>query len=114
MNGALAKVRDRNDYSIQIGVAVPLNDPDDRGLPCDGEAETLGNIEDLVVDIAGDRAVLVGVITTGSMREFILYTRSGDWIEGLHTQLSASVTTHRIDMMAQHDPDWTTYQSFMS
>jgi hypothetical protein len=49
--------------------------------------------------------VLVAVITTSSMRKFVLCTGSGEWIEGFHRFLARAVATHEVPVMAQHDPD---------
>lgn len=112
-NTALKAAGDRAGYPIQIGVAVPLNAPDDRGLPQSAELDDLAAIEDLLVGMVGGRAVLVGVITTGSMREFVLYAPSGSWVAQFHTDIQQKVQTHRIDAMARTDADWTVYQYFV-
>ena len=101
-------------FSIQIGVAVPLNDPNPDGFPTPEEDLQLGRIEAKVVSKAADESVLVGVITTGGMREFVLYTNSSTWIEAYHHALEEEVTTHKIQVMAKTDPDWSTYKSFVS
>ena len=100
-------------YGIQIGVAVPLNQPNEHGLPGDVELGQLAAFEDdLDARLAG-RAAFVGVITTGGMREFVLYTGSGDWIPGLHEELRSALPTHEVQMQAQTDPKWSVYRSFV-
>ena len=112
-NAALARAADRRDYGIQIGVAVPLVDPDPWGLPRGGEFAQLDAIEDVVVATAGDRAVLVGVITTAAMREFVLYTGDGGWIADFHQSVQAQIDHHEIQVMAQTDPDWQVFALFV-
>lgn len=46
------------------------------------------------------------------MREFVLYTGSGDWIERFHGTLRAALPSHEVQVVAEHDPDWDVYQSF--
>ena len=101
-------------YSIQIGVAIPLNNPTPEGWPTPEEDAQLGKIEAKVVSKADKESVLVGVITTGGMREFVLYSNSGTWIEAYHQALSDDVTTHVIQVMAKTDPNWSVYKSFVS
>ncbi len=113
-NAALANASDRASYPIQIGVALPLNAPDDRGLPQSAEMDELAAIEELLVEMVGTHAVLVGVITTSSMREFVLYSPEGSWIPEFHADLQREVQSHRIDAMARTDADWSVYRSFVS
>jgi hypothetical protein len=47
------------------------------------------------------------------MREFVLYTAAGDWIEDFHHDLQAAVPSHEIQVMAQTDPKWKVYGSFV-
>lgn len=60
----------------------------------------------------GDRAVMVAVVTTGEMREFVLYTGAGDWIAKFDGDLQAAAGDHtEVQVMAQRDPEWTAYSS---
>jgi hypothetical protein len=101
-------------YPIQIGVAVPLVAPDGDGMPGGVEAEQLTAFEDALIGRAVDRAILVGVITTSGMREFVLYTGSGEWIALFHEDLIAALPTHTVQVMAKTDPKWSTYRQFVS
>ena len=101
-------------YSIQIGVAIPLNNPTPEGWPTPEEDAQLGKIEAKIVSKAAKESVLAGVITTGGMREFVLYTNSANWIEAYHNSLSAEISTHAVQVMAKTDPDWSVYKSFVS
>lgn len=100
-------------YGIQIGVAVPFLAPDPEGMPGGDESAQLGAFEDAIVERAGSRAVFVGVITTGGMREFVLYTGSGDWIPAFHQDLRAALPDHDVQVMAQTDPKWSVYRQFV-
>ena len=111
INRGLDSAAGRSPYGIQIGVAVPLVEPDERGLPKSAESLQLNEIEDEIVSVAGDRAVLAAVITTSSMREFVLYAAQPEWIEGFHKDLKARITHHEVQVMAQQDKDWTTFKT---
>jgi hypothetical protein len=106
-------VMGRPGYSIQIGVAVPFTAPTEEGMPSDVDMEALEAFEEVVIDRAASRAVLVGIITTGGMREYVLYTGSGDWIEGFHHELQAALPSHDVQVMAQQDPKWSVYRQFV-
>ncbi len=54
-NTAFSKASDRAGYPIQIGVAIPLNEPDEHGLPMAAEMEELAGIEELIVHNIGMR-----------------------------------------------------------
>jgi hypothetical protein len=100
-------------YGIQIGVAVPLLAGDAEGMPGPDELAQLMAFEDAVSAHAGDKAVLVGVITTGGMREFVLYTGTGEWIASFHESLKAALPSHEIQVMARTDPKWAVYGQFV-
>ncbi len=110
---AVGLAGDRADYGIQIGVAVPFVDPDSDGLPQGPEVGQLDEIEDLIVRESAGRAVLVGVITTQAMREFVLYSQDSEWIPEFHQALRDNVDHHDIQVMGQRDPDWGVYSSFV-
>lgn len=103
----------RPEYEIQVGLAVPLLEAGPDGLPLEHELPALDAIEQVVVREAGDRAVLVGVISTGGVREFVLYTGDGQWLEEFQGAVSAAVETHEIQMMARRDPEWLVYRAFV-
>jgi hypothetical protein len=103
----------RPQYSIQIGVAVRLLAPDSYGMPRAAELAQLTEFEDALTQRSSDKAILVGVITTRGMREFVLYTGSGEWIEAFHGDLIAALPTHKVQVMAKTDPKWFVYRQFV-
>ena len=113
-NTAFRHAGDIADYPIQVGVAVPLHSPDKRGMPAPAELDELGEVEDLIVEKVAGQAVMVGAITTNSMREFVLYTDKADWIEGFDHAMQAAVKGHRVQVMAQTDPKWAVYSQFVN
>lgn len=101
-------------YSIQVGVAIPLNDPTPDGFPTPEEDEQLGKIETTLMRKADEHSVLAGVITTGGMREFVLYTNSSVWLEAFHEAMKAAVSTHQVHVIGKNDPNWAVYRSFVA
>jgi hypothetical protein len=112
-NRGAKRLAGSQDLGIQIGVAIPFLRPDKDGMPDSEEAAKLADFEEALVEKAGDQATLVGVITTSGMREFVLYTGSGDWIETFHSELRSALPTHDVQVQAQTDPDWEVYRQFV-
>jgi hypothetical protein len=83
-------------------------------MPAPAELDELGEVEDLIVEKVAGQAVMVGAITTNSMREFVLYTNKADWIEGFDHAMQAAVKGHRVQVMAQTDPKWAVYSQFVN
>jgi hypothetical protein len=96
-------------YGIRVGVAIPLRNPRPDGLPDKAESEQLAAIEDALIANSSEHAILVAVITTSGMREFVFYTGAGDWIPGFHQRMMRSTSSHEVQCMAEHDPGWTVY-----
>jgi hypothetical protein len=112
-NTGYSDATDREDYPIQIGVAIPLKDVDEQGWPSGEENRVLQAVEDTMLSVLGGRAVLVGALTVNGVREFVLYSRDSDWIESFHRALDAAVPSHEVQVMAKQDPAWSTYLEFV-
>jgi hypothetical protein len=112
-NMAFRDAVDRSHYGIRIGVAIPLRSPTEDGLPAEPEFTELAEIEEVLVSAASGHAVLVGVITTASMREFVLHASTSEWIADFDHTLQELVRSHEVQVMAQTDPRWETYFSFV-
>lgn len=112
-NTAYAKAGDRASYPIQLGVTLALNAPDRRGLPSPAEMSVLESAEDSLVRQTARSAVLVGVITTRRMRQFVLYSRGADWIGDFEAELDALVPSHSAHVVAKVDPEWGLYGEFV-
>jgi len=65
-------------YTHQVGVAIPLHEPDANGFPAGDESDQLDAIEDLLVArLTPEReSIHVATISTGGMREFAFYSSS--------------------------------------
>ena len=115
INTSVNGFRGHPDLTYQVGVAIPLKLPDENGMPQKAEAEELNQIEDLVFDIleVQSRSVLVAVITTAGMREFVLYAVDPEEVKPNHMRLCKTATTgHEVQLMIQTDPKWTVFAAF--
>jgi hypothetical protein len=102
-------------YNHQVGIAVPLNDPDQNGFPSPEESEQLNDIENQVSRMLepGNASLLVGVISTSGMREFILYTANPNEVQRKFEELKKETLTHTLQLMIQLDKRWNVYKSFV-
>jgi len=98
-------------YEHQVGIAVPLHAPETSGLPSPGENAQLAAVEDTICPALEEQAssLLVAVITTSGMREFVFYTRSPQEARRRFEQLRGRITSHEIQLMIQPDRDWAVY-----
>ena len=94
-------------YEHQVGIAVPLRAPESTGLPSPADAE-LGEIEEVICSSLQEQAesLLVAIITTGGMREFVFYTRAPKELQQRFEQLRDRIKSHEIQPMIQADKAW--------
>ena len=99
-------------YEHQVGIAVPLRAPQPTGLPSPEEDGELGKIEDAICQSLEEQAesLLVAIITTGGMREFVFYTRAPQQLERRFEQLRKQIASHEIQLMIQSDKTWEAYK----
>lgn len=116
LNTSLAAFRGHPKLGHQIGIAVPFKEPNADGLLSQDEYPALNAIEDLVLELfeTPNKSVLAAVITTGGMREFVVYTSLPESTASLHEAIQARVDTgHEVQVIMQPDPDWNVYSSFL-
>jgi hypothetical protein len=99
---------------IKLGFAIPLNSPNQGGLPDPAENERMDEIEDMIVAALADVATGIQVltITNGVMKEFVFYVAEGLDIGKVHQQLQADCTTHDVQCIAEREKNWETYAAF--
>jgi hypothetical protein len=98
----------------RVGIAVLLQAPDASGLPTPDESVRLTQIEEAVEAAlrVGHETILVVVLTTGGMREFVLYSTAPQNIETAVGNVQAQFPSYEIQFYIQPDPDWEGYTSF--
>lgn len=99
------------DYEHQVGIAVPLRQAEATGLPSAAEGAQLDQLEDAICSSLEEKAesLLVAIITTNGMREFVFYTREPERVKQRFDELREKITSHTIQLMIQSDPQWRVY-----
>lgn len=102
--------------TVKIGFAVPLNSPNEGGLPEPEENRILDEVEDKIANELArtGEAVQALAITTGTFKEFVFYAKPGLDIKALHEKLMSEITTHEVQCYAEMEPDWATYKEFVA
>ena len=95
-----------SELPIKLGFAIPLNSPNERGLPTPEENQQLNEIEDLILRKleSHTRGLHVLVLTNGVMKELIFYIPTGVDIKSIHEAIQAAVETHEIQCLAVSEP----------
>jgi hypothetical protein len=114
-NAGLKDIVGHPEYRHQVGIAVPLKEPNARALPDVQEDRALANVEDEVSRaLESDReSILVGVITTAGMREFVFYTVDPSAVQRKFEELRFQIKSHDLQLMIQEDPDWSVFRRFV-
>lgn len=97
---------------IRLGIAVPLNKPDENGFPGPAESEQLNEIEDTIDAMIGKSGRVVLVITTSGMREFVSYISSEKLANSIIPAIQNNSRQHQIQHYTQADPQWEMAASF--
>jgi hypothetical protein len=110
-NAGYLELGSLQDYEHQVGIAVPFRDAQANGLPSAGESAQLNHLEDAICSSLEEQAesLLVAIITTGGMREFVFYTRAPERVKEHFDKLRNQIATHTIQLMIQSDPRWRVY-----
>jgi hypothetical protein len=98
--------------AIRLGFAIPLNAPNDGGLPNPEENQQLNDVEDAIlreVDVNA-KGIYAFVVTTGTMKEFVFYITENVDIAAIHKAIQHAVSTHEVQCMAVKDPGWDAYK----
>jgi hypothetical protein len=113
-NESAKQLMGHKEYSYRVGFAIPLCDPNSEGLPSNEEMKILSSIEDaLSKEVAKDKnSLLVLVITTDDMREFVYYTKRPDNIKRVVEEIRTKFISHEIQYYVKEDPDWEIYKEF--
>jgi hypothetical protein len=102
-----------SEYRWRVGIAVSLTNPNQHGLPIEPEMTLLSNIEAaLQSNLESDQsAILVLVITTKGMREFVFFTRVPD-VEPAIAAVRVKFPNQTLHSYVKEDKDWNVYKQF--
>jgi hypothetical protein len=103
------------DLPIKLGFAVPLNRPNEGGMPDAAENAELLAIEDVICRQVSSTAIGLHVLTltTGVMKEWIFYVVPGADIAKLHADIRNQVSSHDVQCMADKERGWQSYRGFV-
>lgn len=113
LNTGAAAVAGHSALGHRVGVAVLLQAPDPSGLPSAQESATLAQIEDALEGAlrVGHEAILVLVLTTDGMREFVLYSAAPQNLEAAISSVRAQFPSYAIQFYVEPDGEWDAYAS---
>ncbi len=114
INADAAALAGEPDYATLVSVEVRLREPQLNGMPAGAEIQQLDLLESSIIDLLDGRGVCAGVITTGGIREFVIYSQSWDWIAAFEEQLRATIHSHEVHVTEQHEPGLATYNQFVA
>jgi len=118
-NAALRFARDRRRYPYNLEVVVPFAKVDKAGRPTAEEIDRLAGIEEEVVAVVADRAVLalvhlrVGTVGAEGDQRLVFYTDSQDWTAKLRSQLRGATAVSNLKVYCDSDPDWYIYRDML-
>jgi hypothetical protein len=113
-NESARALKETGTFRNRIGVAVPLIDAREDGLPSPLELENLNAIEDALSSAfeADRRTILVLTITTSGMREFVLYSSNPERLESVLNELRGKFTRYEFQSYVADDKQWAMYAQF--
>ena len=115
-NISLRPIAGHEDFPDRLGIIAPLRQANDRGFPSRAEIRQLDAIEELIEKrmSGGNESLLAGVVTSGGVREFVVYTSNIEGAAKKAEAVAAEVTTHSLQVIVRNDPQWRVYRTFAS
>jgi Family of unknown function (DUF695) len=114
INTGLKLLAGKPPYDHRLGVAIPLQAPNQHGLPSKEESQQLNGIEDALraAVLSSEKTHLAVVITTNGFREFVFYTSVPRDIVITMERFRKEVTSHQIQFHVKPDTTWEVYRDF--
>jgi hypothetical protein len=110
VNTVAGKYRGHPGLPYRLGIAIPLRAPTAQGLPNDQELAVLADVENaLVTLLPSNRGILIAVITTSAMREFVLYVSSPDCASTALNAAAGCASAYDVQQYVARDADWSGY-----
>src|SRR5438045_1965863 len=102
------------DYGHHVGVVITFAHPQPNGYPGRDEIAVLNHFEEsLGVLEENNESILVAVLTTNGMREYVLYT--ADPVGAAARYAAVEVPpSYQVEMLARADPEWESFAFLMA
>jgi hypothetical protein len=113
MNNGLRDLAGHPDYPFQVGIAIPLRDKNENGLPTPNEQKSLDVIEEEIYQkICFDNEILLATILTfPEVREFSFYASDPEVVKERFFLAKNSISSHELQLNIQKDKDWKVYKA---
>ncbi len=107
----VATFRRNPKFKIRIEI-VWAYDALPNGMPCDADAETMGQATDNLLEILHKDpvAVMTGIFTGAGERTWVFYTLSTNIFQKKLNEALADLPLLPLQITAENDPDWEAYQ----
>ncbi|MGM9872676.1 MAG: DUF695 domain-containing protein [Muribaculaceae bacterium] len=107
----VATFRRNPKFKIRIEI-VWAYDALPNGMPCDADAETMGQATDNLLEILHKDpvAVMTGIFTGAGERTWVFYTLSTNIFQKKLNEALADMPLLPLQITAENDPDWEAYQ----
>ena len=112
MNSWLWNIIPHPEYLYKIGIATPLNDPNEEGFPTTQENQELQRLEDKLIDKMGNKSdsIFAGTIIGGGMKEFIFYSSDLNVAKKTFNDIKSKVRNRRLQISAEEDRNWDVFK----
>jgi hypothetical protein len=125
MNGVLTLISIRKnasdikghpEYQFQVGVATPLNNPNEQGFYTPEEGALLSAIEDQLTGSLEQDNESVFVLSNccKGAREWVFYTGNPDLVKSHFLRIRDATKTHALQLLIRPDPEWSVFDAYAS
>lgn len=94
------------DFPLQVGVGVTLQQPDEQGQPSAEEKAALRAFETGLVQALGHEGRIVATLTVDGVREYVAYVRSTDVLVPWRETPPPGTESHDWQVQVLQDPTW--------
>ncbi|MCW2607751.1 MAG: hypothetical protein JWO60_2444 [Frankiales bacterium] len=94
------------EFPLQVGLGVHLQEVDDTGQPTPAEKAVLREFQTAVVQALGDQGRVVAALTVDGVREYVAYLRSTDVLVPWQDAPPAGMDTRDWQVQVLEDPTW--------
>lgn len=89
-----------------LAIEVPYNDQTEQGMPGEGSFDALLDLEEQIIDAAGDNGFFVARLTTAGVRTYHVYVDPTTNAQQQITAVVANWPQGAVSVSAAYDPNW--------